>query len=218
MTDVSRGRQAARVVVGLIWIVTAIVAAVVLAELGFESRAAYKEAAYIRAVRPIATPSPRRDALASAYAPFAVQHLHPQYLFFFPLDRQTRTTMGNPTASIDADGFREPGPSQANGRTLAVMVGGSAVFGDFATSNATTITSYLNNLQDQYFFVNAGVPSWNSTQELMRVALQIVDLRPGLVIAYDGANDGALAGMSKGASSWRTTASRPWRMIRTGWR
>lgn len=196
MTDVSRGRQAARVVVGLIWIVTAIVAVVVLAELGFESRAAYKEAAYIRAVRPVAPPSPRLDALSLAYQPFNVQYLHPQYLFFFPLDRQTRTTMGNPTASIDANGFREPGPAQADGRRLAVMLGGSAVFGEFATSNAKTITSYLNGLQDQYFFVNAGVSSWVSSQELMRLVLEIADLRPGLVIAYDGANDGALAGMS----------------------
>ena len=32
----------------------------------------------------------------------------------------------------------------------------------------------MNRLQDQYFFVNAAVPSWNSSQELSRAAFQIL--------------------------------------------
>jgi len=141
---------------------------------------------------------PRFSRLTRAYEAFEVQHLHPQYLFFFPLDPRERVAISNEICSIDADGFRGPGPAHAGGRPLAFLLGGSAAFGDSASSDATTIVGYLNRLQDQYFFVNAGVPSWTSTQEMFRVAFQILEYHPALVIAYDGANDaGILAGYSE---------------------
>jgi lysophospholipase L1-like esterase len=62
-----------------------------------------------------------------------------------------------------------------------------------ASSDEATITSALNRLQDVYFFVTAGVPGWNSSQELSRVAFQLLDYQPALVVALDGANDAALA-------------------------
>jgi hypothetical protein len=77
-------------------------------------------------------------------------------------------------------------------RKLAFIVGGSAVFGHYAGSDSATITGFLNSLQSEYFFVNAGVPSWNSLQELYRLAFQILDYDPDIVIAYDGGNDIAL--------------------------
>ena len=132
------------------------------------------------------------DRLTRAYHPFTIQHLHPHYLFFFPLQAADRLALGNSVCSLDADGFREPGLAHAGSRRLAVMIGGSSAFGHYASSNETTITSYLNRLQGEYFFVNAGVPSWNSAQELARLSLQVADLRPALVIAFDGANDAAL--------------------------
>ena len=49
----------------------------------------------------------------------------------------------------------------------------------------------LNALQDQYPFVNAGVPSWISSQEPVRLALELVAYKPAVVIAYDGFNDAA---------------------------
>jgi len=131
--------------------------------------------------------------LELAYTPFSLKHFHPHYFFFFPLQADARLALGNDVCSLDRDGFREPGPGHAAGKPLAFLLGGSAAFGDYASSNATTITSFLNAAQDDYFFVNAGVPSWNSTQELYRVAMQIIDLKPALVIAYDGANDAVLA-------------------------
>ena len=135
---------------------------------------------------------PKADRLELAYAPFTVLHLHPQYFFFFPLDPHERLALSNETCSVDADGFRGPGPAHAGGRRLAFLLGGSAAFGHMASSDTTTITGYLNRLQDEYFFVNAGVPSWSSSQEMFRLAFQILDYRPALVMAFDGFNDAGL--------------------------
>jgi len=99
---------------------------------------------------------PKFDQLDRAYQPCDTFQLHPQYLFFFPLDLHERVALSNETCSIDAAGFRGPGPAQAGGRRLAFLLGGSAAFGSLASSDATTITGYLNRLQDEYFFVNAG--------------------------------------------------------------
>jgi hypothetical protein len=137
--------------------------------------------------------TPRFDQLDRAYEPFLAQYLHPQYLFFFPLDPGARRALSNETATIDADGFRGPGPANAGGRRLAFLLGGSSAFGWYASSDATTITGYLNRLQDRYFFVNAAVPSWNSSQEMSRAAFQILDYHPALVITYDGFNDPVIA-------------------------
>jgi lysophospholipase L1-like esterase len=142
---------------------------------------------------------------ARAYRQCTEQHPHPHYGFFFPLEPQERLALGNGVCSLDADGFREPGPGHAGSRKLAFVLGGSALFGDYASSNEQTITSHLNKLQAEYFFVNAGVPSWNSTQELMRVVFDIVDRRPSLIVAFDGANDAVLAGQIR----WRTGRSYP---------
>ena len=148
---------------------------------------------YRVAIKTIYQPRTVIGDLDRVYDPFTVQHLHPQYLFFFPLDPAERLAMGNSVVSLDRDGFRQPGPAQAGPRKLAVMLGGSSAFGHYSSSNDTTITSYLNRLQDEYFFLNAGVPSWNSTQELIRLTFEIAGLKPALVIAYDGANDAELA-------------------------
>ncbi len=121
------------------------------------------------------------------YAAFHVQHLHPTYLFFFPLDPEKRRAIGNQVVSLSKDGFR--GSDPIAGKSLAVLLGGSAAFGDGASSNETTITGYLNKLQGLVHFVNAGVPSWNSTQEMHRFADQIVPMNPTLVLSYSFSND-----------------------------
>jgi hypothetical protein len=121
------------------------------------------------------------------YAAFHVQHLHPTYLFFFPLDPEKRRAIGNQVVSLSKDGFR--GSEPAAGKPLAFLLGGSAAFGDGASSNETTITGHLNKLQSSVHFVNAGVPSWNSTQELHRFADQIVPMNPTLVLSYSFSND-----------------------------
>ena len=125
------------------------------------------------------------------YKPFHKQHLHPNYLFFFPLDADQRLALGNEIVSITKNGFRGDDPTI--GKTLAVVLGGSAAFGDLASSDQTTITGYLNRFQSTFHFVNAGVPSWNSTQELHRLADQIVPLNPKLVVSYSLSNDVIIA-------------------------
>ena len=173
----------------LLWIPATIAGGIMTIEILLQIRSAATER-YRAARNPGGLSAAER--LARAYRPFTVQHLHPHYLFFFPLQPADRLALSNSVCSLDANGFREPGPAQAGTRKLAVMLGGSSAFGHYASSNETTITSYLNRLQSEYFFVNAGVPSWNSTQELARLTMQVADMRPALVIAYDGANDAAL--------------------------
>ena len=130
--------------------------------------------------------------LFNAYYPFTVQHINPFYLFYFPFDAKSRSSLNNNVCSIDKDGFRGADFTKAKGRKLAFLLGGSAAFGHFSSSDNTTITGYLNDIQNRYYFVNAGVPSWNSFQELTRLSQQILGFSPALVVAYDGLNDAAL--------------------------
>lgn len=173
---------AGRTVLILLWLFAGVAGCATSLELLLKARAHW----------PLTDSTPISHRLERAYAPFGVLHLHPQYFFFFPRDPRERVAISNETCSIDADGFRGPGPAHAGGRKLAFLLGGSAAFGFMASSDATTITGYLNQLQDKYFFVNAGVPSWNSTQEMFRLAFQILDYRPALIMTYDGANDAEL--------------------------
>jgi hypothetical protein len=182
-------RRVFTAIAGFLWALTSIVALLTAVEFGLKIRARSMEAESLRFRSQAATTLER---LESAHAAANVQYLHPQYLFFFPLDPLRRVALSNAVVSIDADGFRGAGPGEVAGRRLAFIVGGSVAFGEFASSDETTITGYLNRLQTEYHFVNAGVPSWNSTQEMLRVAFQLIDYRPALVIAFDGANDAGL--------------------------
>ncbi len=127
--------------------------------------------------------------LQKGYEKFAIQHINPFYLFFFPFKAEDRAEINNPVCSVGDHGFRGPGPADAGGRKLAFLLGGSSAFSVLASSNETTITGYLNSLQSEYLFINAGVPSWNSNQELHRLTTEILRFQPALIVAYDGAND-----------------------------
>lgn len=135
----------------------------------------------------------RRSQLDEAYRPFLAAQVHPYYVLGLPFRPSARAAISNAICSLDALGFREPGPARASGRKLAFLLGGSVAFGVFASSNDTTVSSYLNQLQDEYFFVNAGMPGFASTQELARLTVEVADHAPALVIALDGLTDLALA-------------------------
>ena len=127
------------------------------------------------------------------YFPFTVQWLHPQYLFFLPWKQSTIRDANNDVVSINLSGFRGATPEDRGEKRLAFIVGGSTAFGHGSSSNETTISGYLNQIQDEYHFVNAGVPSWNSSQELHRIIIQIDRYNPELVIAFNGFNDAILS-------------------------
>ena len=171
----------------MIWMVSAAVAATVLLEFGLEVRALILQTG---------DASPR-TRLLEAYDPFVSERLHPFYLFGFPLPPDERLSLGNEVCSLDRHGFREPGLDQKGTRKLAFLLGGSVTFGLFARSNDTTITAHLNRLQSEYFFVNAGTPGFNSTQELIRLTVEAADFSPSLIVALNGWNDATLA-----AESW----------------
>lgn len=101
--------------------------------------------------------SPVYFRLWKAYRPFAIQHPHPFY-FFFPLDSRERVVIGNEICSLDEYVFCRPGPDVAADRKLGFLLGASAAFGAYASSNAATISAYLNPMQNEFRFVNAGVP------------------------------------------------------------
>lgn len=135
---------------------------------------------------------PKWTELQARYEPYTIQHINPHYLFFFPYDVRQRARLNNQTVNVDSRGFRGPGPEAARGRELAFFLGGSAAFCHGATSDDTTITGWLNHLQERYFFVNCGVPSWNSAQELTRLCLELHSWKPALVVTFDGFNDASI--------------------------
>jgi hypothetical protein len=180
------GARIGRAVIGLVWAaLVAVCGAIVL-----EALLALRERSGAAAESaPAASGRPRYDRLHAAYLPFAIQHLHPIYLCFFPLDPAQRAALSNEVVHLDGEGFRGGGPEQAGGRALGFLLGGSTAFGHFASSDAATITGHLNALQPDAFVVNADVPSWNSTQELARLTHQILAYQPALIVSFDGANE-----------------------------
>lgn len=116
------------------------------------------------------------------YKPFMEQELNPFTIFSIP-------NVSNETVHMH-NGFRGPGPEERGNKKLAFLLGGSTAFSNFSSSDDTTITAYLNKIQDKYFFVTAGVPSFGTTQELARLIHEILPFdKPALVISFAGVND-----------------------------
>ena len=125
------------------------------------------------------------------YSAFTEAHPHPIYFSFFPLKPEDRKAINNEVVSVTPDGFRGAGPRK--NEPTGVLTGASQAFGAYASSDETTISGYLNKLQEKIHFINAAVPSWNSPQVLHRFADQIVPMQPEIVISYGFWNDVAIA-------------------------
>ncbi len=121
----------------------------------------------------------------SPYKVFSVQHLHPFYMFSLPWSPDAIAAANNDVVSLNQAGFRNS--FQNNAQMTGVILGGSTAFGSGASSDLTTIASALNKLQGDYDFLNYGVPSWNSHQEM--VAYTKITIRTNYVIAFSGSND-----------------------------
>ena len=101
---------------------------------------------------------------------------------------------------INRLGFRGPeiDPQKPAGVCRIAMLGGSTTYGWGASSDETTIPALL----EQYLrssgleslqVINAGVPGYISTQDLMQLQSQVLPLEPDIVILYTGVNDARYA-------------------------
>lgn len=176
-----RRSPAGTVALLILWLFASTIATLAAIELALQARATILHA-FDRS---------EETRLANGYEPFLVEHLHPTLLFGPPRSDALRAA-NNPVCSMDEAGFRNPGVGASRRRPLAFLLGGSVAFGLLASSEDTTITSYMNRLQDRYYFVNAGFPGLNSTQELVRLTADLANYHPALVVALNGWNDAAL--------------------------
>jgi hypothetical protein len=177
-----RRSPAGTVALLILWLFASTIATLAAIELALQARATILHA-FDRS---------EETRLANGYEPFLVEHLHPTLLFGPPRSDALRAA-NNPVCSMDEAGFRNPGVGASRRRPLAFLLGGSVAFGLLASSDDTTITSYMNRLQDRYYFVNAGFPGLNSTQELVRLTADLANYHPALVVALNGWNDATLA-------------------------
>lgn len=118
------------------------------------------------------------------YKFFTVQYFHPYYLFSLPWQHKYKN-LNNDIISINNNGFRI-NPSNKNGNSFAYLLGGSTAFGHFATSNDTTIASYLSK-ETNYNFLNLNAPSWNSHQELIALLKNGTNYKLSISLSF--AND-----------------------------
>jgi len=101
------------------------------------------------------------------------------------------------TININSDGFRGPEiqKEKPDDTYRIVMVGGSTVFGYFASSDQHTIPAHLQekfnqlNLEKRVEVINAGIHGYTSNDELNLIKKKIVHYDPDLVIIYDGSNE-----------------------------
>jgi len=117
-------------------------------------------------------------------------------------DKETDTYILEPnqhkaTVNINNHGFRGPEFSIEKPEDVyrIFLVGGSTTASLRAPSDKVTSAGYLQskidemNLENKIEVINAGIPGFQSNQELKLIKNRIVDLNPDLIIIYDGTND-----------------------------
>jgi lysophospholipase L1-like esterase len=119
-----------------------------------------------------------------------------------------------PTVNINDYGFRGPEISQIkqDDTYRIFVVGGSTTMSLRAPSDEQTHPGFLQeSFNDSEFdfsieIINAGIPSFTSSQELSVVENKIVNFEPNLIIVYDGTNDLNLPyGHTPAKTSFRST-------------
>jgi hypothetical protein len=122
----------------------------------------------------------------------------PYFMFGGPTDGRTVTLlpqMGEGTVRLNAEGFRiereiiNPKPAD---EVRIFVLGGSTVVGGrpLASTIPAVIEAHLRaNGLPQARVYNFGVLSFVSGQELALLVHRLTDLKPDLVVAYDGGND-----------------------------
>ena len=95
------------------------------------------------------------------------------------------------TVNINDFGFRGPELKHNESKYRIVIMGGSTVFGAGVTDNETIpaeLSKKLSNF-NKIEVINAGISSITSNEELYHIKHKILELKPNLIIVYDGAND-----------------------------
>lgn len=128
---------------------------------------------------------------------FNQMQVYPYYTFFFLNEVLGRG--GNERIFLSGSGFRGITDEDlaTNTKPLVFVSGGSSVFGSGSSRNETTLSGYLNQLDKEHLYVNAGVPGWNSTQELIRLVRQLVDYHPEQIVVVDGNNNFNIASLAE---------------------
>lgn len=91
--------------------------------------------------------------------------------------------------SINTHGFREGYVARETSAKLAIVLGGSAAFGQGLDDDNKTFSSLLSRYNQNYHVINAGVVGFLSGQELAQMVHYLDDFHPSLYIVFDGWND-----------------------------
>lgn len=100
------------------------------------------------------------------------------------------------TININSLGFRGPEIqiSKEPDEYRVIMVGGSTTFGLGAPSDSSTISAYLEDMLQNEFstkirVINAGIIAAGSVEEVYYIKKDLIQLKPDLIIVFDGYND-----------------------------
>ena len=91
--------------------------------------------------------------------------------------------------SINSDGFRDTYATNPTQEKLAIVLGGSAAFGQGLSSDNLTFASHLSRLNQKYQIMNAAVVGFLSGQELAQMIHVLDKFTPTVYILFDGWND-----------------------------
>lgn len=91
--------------------------------------------------------------------------------------------------SIDSKGFRDTYTRKPAPEQLAVVMGGSAAFGQGLVNSNDTFSSRIGRLNEKYRIMNAGTVGFLSGQELSQMIHVLDPLAPAVYIVFDGWND-----------------------------
>lgn len=96
-----------------------------------------------------------------------------------------------PYFTINSLGFRgkELNSPLPHGKKRIIVLGGSTVFGTGLRRDEESFVAQLEQILGNTEVINAGVDGYHSSQELIYVLTELIDLKPDLIIALDGWND-----------------------------
>lgn len=95
-----------------------------------------------------------------------------------------------PYFSINSKGFRGAEVEEKQkARKRIVVVGGSAAFGTGLKRDSETFCAQLDKKLGDVEVINAAAIGHSSGQELVYLLRDLIDLEPGLIIAFNGHND-----------------------------